>query len=113
MGEPFECPTPSAMAYDLFKALRVWEWFDRSDLDKWEGLQFCDDAFPKNPGRRLLLVSRRLGWDLADELKPRFGIILNLRPGREKIPDRSKYLGKGQFASTFLRACGEMYPRIV
>ena len=83
MGEPFECPTPSAMAYDLFKALRVWEWFDRSDLDKWEGLQFCDDAFPKNPGRRLLLVSRRLGWDLTDELKARFGIILNLRPGRE------------------------------
>ena len=34
LGEPYECPTPSAMAYDLFKALRVWEWFDRSYLDK-------------------------------------------------------------------------------
>ena len=24
MREPFECPRPSAMAYDLFKTLRVW-----------------------------------------------------------------------------------------
>jgi hypothetical protein len=31
----------------------------------------------------LLLVSRRLGYDLSDELKARFGIILTLRPGRD------------------------------
>ena len=88
MGEPYECPTPSAMAYDLFKALRVWEWFDGSYLDKWERLQFCDDSFPRNPGRRLLLVSRRLGWDLEDELKARFGILLSLRPTREEWSQR-------------------------
>ena len=34
-------------------------------------------------GRRLLMVSRRLGYDLSDELKARFGIILTLRPGRD------------------------------
>ena len=37
LGEPYKCPTPSAMAYDLFKALRVWDWFDRSYLSRWEG----------------------------------------------------------------------------
>ena len=63
LGEPFDCPTQSAMAYDLFKTLRVWEWFDRNRLDKWERLQFCDDGFPRNPQRRLLLVSRSFGWD--------------------------------------------------
>lgn len=84
LGEPYKCPTPSAMAYDLFKALRVWEWFDRSYLSRWEGFQYNNDGFPKNPGRSLLLISRRFGWDLADELKPRFGIILNLRPGRDQ-----------------------------
>jgi hypothetical protein len=83
LGEPYKCPTPSAMAYDLFKALRVWEWFDRSYLSRWEGFQYNNDGFPKNPGRSVLLISRRFGWDLAEELKPRFGIILNLRPGRE------------------------------
>ncbi len=83
LGEPYKCPTPSAMAYDLFKALRVWDWFDRSYLSRWEGFQYNNDGFPKNPGRSLLLISRRFGWDLADELKPRFGIILNLRPTRE------------------------------
>ena len=83
LGEPYKCPTPSAMAYDLFKALRVWEWFDRSYLSRWEGFQYNNDGFPKNPGRSVLLISRRFGWDLADELKPRFGIILNLRPTRE------------------------------
>lgn len=84
LGEPFDCPTQSAMAYDLFKALRVSEWFDRNRLDKWERLQFCDDGFPRNPQRRLLLVSRSFGWDLSDELKSRFGIILSLRPGRDE-----------------------------
>ena len=83
LGEPYKCPTPSAMAYDLFKALRVWEWFDRSYLSRWEGFQYNNDGFPKNPGRSVLLISRRFGWDLAEELKPRFGIILNLRPTRE------------------------------
>ena len=83
LGEPYKCPTPSAMAYDLFKALRVWEWFDRSYLSRWEGFQYNNDGFPKNPGRSVLLISRRFGWDLAEELKPRFGIILNLRPGRD------------------------------
>ena len=83
VGEPYKCPTPSAMAYDLFKALRVWEWFDRSHLSRWEGFQYNNDGFPKNPGRSVLLISRRFGWDLADELKPRFGIILSLRPTRE------------------------------
>ena len=72
------------MAYDLFKALRVWEWFGLNRLDKWERLQFCDDGFPRNPQRRLLLVSRSFGWDLSDELKSRFGIILSLRPGRDE-----------------------------
>jgi len=84
MGEPFECPTPSAMAYDLFKALRVWEWFDRSYLSNWEGLQYNNDGFPRNPGRSLLLISRRFGYDLSDELKARFGIIMTLRPGRDQ-----------------------------
>ena len=88
IGQPFECPTPSAMAYDLFKALRVWDWFDRSYLSSWEGFQYNNDGFPKNPGRSLLLVSRRFGYDLSDELKARFGIILTLRPGRDQ--DRQK-----------------------
>ena len=88
LGEPYKCPTPSAMAYDLFKALRVWEWFDRSYLSRWEGFQYNNDGFPKNPGRSLLLISRRFGWDLAEELKPRFGIILNLRPTREDSRQR-------------------------
>ena len=83
MREPFECPTPSAMAYDLFKALRVWDWLDSSKYSSWEKVQYCNDGFPKNPGRRLLLVGRRLGYDLSDELKARFGIILTLRPGRD------------------------------
>ena len=83
LGEPYKCPTPSAMAYDLFKALRTWEWFDRSYLSRWEGFQYNNDGFPKNPGRSVLLISRRFGWDLAEELKARFGIILNLRPTRE------------------------------
>ena len=43
LGEPYKCPTPSAMAYDLFKALRVWEWFDRSHLSRWEGFQYNND----------------------------------------------------------------------
>ena len=84
IGQPFECPTPSAMAYDLFKALRVWDWLDSSKYSSWEKVQYCNDGFPKNPGRRLLLVSRRLGYDLSDELKARFGIILTLRPGRDE-----------------------------
>ena len=84
LGEPYKCPTPSAMAYDLFKALRVWEWFDRSCLSRWEGFQYNNNGFPKNPGRSVLLISRRFGWDLAEELKPRFGIILTLRPGRDQ-----------------------------
>ena len=88
LGEPYKCPTPSAMAYDLFKALRVWEWFDRSYLSRWEGFQYNNDGFPKNPGRSVLLISRRFGWDLAEELKPRFGIILNLRPTREDSRQR-------------------------
>ena len=83
VGEPYECPTPSAMAYDVFKALRVWDWFDASNLSEWERLQFCNDGFPRNPKRYILLISRGFGWDLADELKARFGIILNLRPTRE------------------------------
>ena len=48
MREPFECPTPSAMAYDLIKALRVWEWFDRSYLSRCEGFQYNNDGFPKS-----------------------------------------------------------------
>jgi len=71
------------MAYDLFKALRVWDWFDRSYLSSWEGLQYNNDGFPRNPGRNLLLISRRFGYDLSDELKARFGIIMELRPGRD------------------------------
>ena len=84
LGEPYKCPKPSAMAYDLFKPLRVRNWFDRSYLSRWEGFQYNNDGFPKNPGRTVLLISRRFGWDLADELKARFGIILELRPGRDQ-----------------------------
>jgi len=32
-----------------------------------------------------LLVSRRFGYDLSDELKARFGIIMTLRPGRDQV----------------------------
>jgi len=84
LGQPFVCPTPSAMAYDLIKTLRVWEWFERKKLSNWEGFQFCEDGFPKNPGRRIILISRSFGWDLAEELKARFGILLNLRPTRDE-----------------------------
>jgi len=46
-------------------------------------LQYNNDGFPRNPGRNLLLISRRFGYDLSDELKARFGIIMELRPGRD------------------------------
>ncbi len=84
MGQSFVSPTPSAMGYDLIKTLRVWEWFERKKLSNWKGFQFCEDGFPKNPERRIILISRSFGWDLAKELKARFGILLNLRPGRDE-----------------------------
>ena len=47
MGEPFECPTPSAMAYDLFKALRIWDWLNSSKYSSWEKVKIVTMDSPR------------------------------------------------------------------
>ena len=76
-------PSSGALAYDVLKAIRVSEWFDLKEFEPFGRLTFEDGGFFRLIERNMALCGRLTGYELADALQERHGIVFELLPPRK------------------------------